>query len=131
MHTRKARKNKSWARTSSLDMSQEHTVVCSNVKYGKAFSQPVALTVRVEGSLKTYHACPHCFSRVSVSDNSRKRLKEAPLGALKKALEETANSLEENKPVGCAHFIGYLKKRPKGSPIPDECLTCAAIMKCM
>ena len=38
---------------------------------------------------------------------------------------------EKNKPAGCAHFLGYLKTRPKGSPIPDECLLCAAIMECM
>ncbi len=59
------------------------------------------------------------------------RLGEAPLRALTKALIETANGIEKNKKASCAHFLGYLKTRPKDSPIPDECLTCAALMNCM
>lgn len=59
------------------------------------------------------------------------RLSDAPLRALTKALIETANGIEKSKQASCAHFLGYLKTRPKGSSIPDECLTCAALMKCM
>jgi len=59
------------------------------------------------------------------------RLSGAPLRALTKALIETANGIEKNRQASCAHFLGYLKTRPKDSPIPDECLTCAALMKCM
>ena len=59
------------------------------------------------------------------------RLSEAPLRALTKALIDTANGIEKNKQARCAHFLGYLKTRSKDSPIPDECLTCATLMKCM
>jgi hypothetical protein len=123
----KTRENKHWEWTTDSVMPQEQAIVCPYVKCGKLFSEPIELTVRAKGSLKTYYACPHCFSRVSVPDNPGKSLSEAPLGALKKASKGTTKEDVAN----CAHFLGYLKTRPKGSPIPDDCLTCAAILKCM
>jgi len=122
----RTRENKRWDWTSNPVLSGEQAIVCPYVKCGKIFSEPIELTVRAEGSLETYYACPHCFSRVSVSDNLEKSLSEAPLGVLKKASEVTENDVAD-----CAHSLGYLKTRPKDSPIPDECLTCAAILKCM
>ena len=122
----KTRENKRWALTSNPVMPQEQAIVCPYVKCGKIFSEPIELTVRADGSLETYHACPHCFSRVSVSDNLEKNVSEVPLGVLKKASKVTENDVAD-----CAHSLGYLKTRPKDSPIPDECLTCAAILKCM
>lgn len=34
-------------------------------------------------------------------------------------------------PAGCAHYLGYLKKRGKSTPIPEECLTCSKMIDCM
>lgn len=34
-------------------------------------------------------------------------------------------------PSGCPHYLGYLGKRPKNAPIPEECLTCKDMVKCM
>jgi hypothetical protein len=33
--------------------------------------------------------------------------------------------------VKCQHFLGYLKRRPKDTPIPDECLTCGRMVECL
>ncbi len=123
----KTRENKRWDWTSNPVMPQGQAIVCPYVKCGKIFSEPIELTVRAEGSLKTYYACPHCFSQVSVSDNPEKSPSEAPLNALRDA----SKSVEKNDAVNCTHFLGYLKTRPKDSPIPDECLTCSEILKCM
>jgi len=113
-------------------MSRKQIMVCSYSKCGKSLSEPIELSVaQADGSLETYYACPHCLSRVNDSGNPKKHLSKASIGTLKKALEETANSLETNKSVGCAHHFGYLKARPKDSPIPDECLLCTEVMKCM
>ena len=122
----KGRENKRWVWTSNPLMPQEQAIVCSYVKCGKIFSEPIELTVRANGSLETYHACPHCFSRVNISDNLKKGLSEDSLGALRDASKGIKNDA-----VNCAHFLGYLKTRPKDSPIPDECLTCSRILKCM
>ncbi len=113
----KTRENKRWDWTSDPAMPQGQANVCAYIKCGKIFSEPIELTVRAEGSHETYYACPHCFSRVS----------KAPHGALRDASEGN----EKNDVAGCGHFPGYLKTRPKDSPIPDECLTCSRILKCM
>lgn len=121
------RETKHLALASNTVMPQGQVIVCSNVKCGKIFSEPIELTVRAEGSFETYHACPHCFSRMSVSDNLEKRLGEAPLASIK----NTSRDTKSGDAIGCAHFVGYLKTRPRDSAIPDECLTCSKILKCM
>lgn len=41
-------------------------LACSYSKCGRSFSEPIEVTIRTQGSpIETYHACPHCFSRVS------------------------------------------------------------------
>jgi len=139
----KAREDKRWALTPRPAMARDQATACPYDKCGKFFSEPIKLTVRAESSLETYYACPHCFSRVSDLDNLekspketpstdlKKGLDEAPLKDLKKAKPEEAKGNEKDKPVGCAHYLKYLKTRPKDAPIPDDCLTCAALMKCM
>jgi len=63
--------------------------------------------------------------------------KEKPARArfepLEKEEEPVAKPLEkEGKgPSGCPHDFGYLAKRPKDAPIPQECLVCSRIMDCM
>ncbi|MGQ9545081.1 MAG: hypothetical protein ACUVQX_04775, partial [Candidatus Bathycorpusculaceae bacterium] len=39
--------------------------------------------------------------------------------------------IEEYKAASCKHFLGYLRKRPKDSPIPDECLVCEKMIECL
>jgi len=68
-------------------------------------------------------------------DMLQKRVANAPLikpalRALNKVLKQTANGNKKAKSAGCAHFLGYLKTRPKKSSIPDGCLTCSKILKC-
>jgi hypothetical protein len=31
----------------------------------------------------------------------------------------------------CEHFFGYLNKRQKDTPFPDECLMCLRMVECM
>ncbi len=38
---------------------------------------------------------------------------------------------KEETPTGCPHHFGYLSKRPKDIPIPEECLTCRKMVQCM
>ncbi len=124
-------------------MSPKQAIGCSCSVCGRSFTEPIELTiVQADGSLETYDACPHCFSRVSLedrrvegtetpSDEFEKRPGEAPLSVPKKGPKGRAKDTDKIKPAGCAHFLGYLKTRPKDAPIPDECLTCASIMQCM
>jgi DNA-directed RNA polymerase subunit RPC12/RpoP len=96
-----------------MPLPQKQPMVCPYSKCGKAFSRPIELTIRTQNTLKTYYACPHCFSRVTIL-NKREKPEDA--------VRASSN---------CAYFVGYLKTRPKNSPIPDECLTCNKILKCI
>jgi hypothetical protein len=31
----------------------------------------------------------------------------------------------------CQHYFGFLSQRPKGTPIPEECLTCEKMLDCL
>jgi hypothetical protein len=33
--------------------------------------------------------------------------------------------------IKCSHFFGYLNKRQKGAPIPEQCLICAKMLDCL
>jgi hypothetical protein len=62
---------------------------------------------------------------------------EKPTESLKELPEETpAKPTEPSEPKGeappgCPHYLGYLSKRPKDASIPDACLTCRKMVKCM
>ena len=62
---------------------------------------------------------------------------EKPMELLEELSEETpAKPTEPSEPKGeappgCPHYLGYLSKRPKNASIPDECLTCRKMVKCM
>lgn len=122
----------------SIAMSPKQAIGCSCSKCGRSFTEPIELTVLTEGSHETYYACPHYFSQVNLenrkveeTETSSDKLKKGLKKKSKKGLKKRAKDIEKAKPAGCAHFLGYLKTRPKGSPIPDECLLCAAILGCM
>jgi hypothetical protein len=46
--------------------------------------------------------------------------------------EAPYNKSEKTEDVpSCSHHMGFLKKREKNSPIPEECLTCLKMIDCM
>ena len=38
---------------------------------------------------------------------------------------------KERASSNCPHHFGYLTDRPKGAPIPEECLTCQKMLECI
>ena len=80
----------------------EKAAVCPNAECGKMFQNALVLTDLSKKPHETYHACPHCFSKVSIVVKTE-----------------------------CQHYFGYLKKLPKNASIPDECLTCPKITQCL
>jgi len=122
-------------------MSQKQAMVWSCSRCGRPCAGPVELKVQTKGAQTHYNACPYCFSPMGLirlgdrragwtenPDDLKNRLSETLPNA---GLEESSNVNEKVKPIACAHFIGYLKTRQKGSPILDQCLTCAKIVECM
>lgn len=125
------RENRNLDLASSPIVPQGEETVCPYVRCGKNFGEPIELTVRAEDSNETYFACPHCFSRVNVPDKIEKSLSEPSFEALRDALRDASKSTKKDDGKDCSNFLGYLKTRPKDSPIPDNCLTCNRILKCM
>jgi hypothetical protein len=105
---------------------KENSFICNGC--GENFSKPILATVSSSGILQKYYACPHCLT--AVSDVKSQRSEEDEKTSV--STEEIGNTevkLENN--VECKNFFGYLKKRPKNTPIPEECLTCDKMIECL
>ena len=101
---------------------------------GEEFETPLLAMISSGFLLEEYYACPKCLSKVGnveLQDNVEVDEPETDEEeTLKMEVEETMeDTMEEN--VACAHNLGYLKRRPKDTPIPEECLTCTKMMDCL
>ena len=97
---------------------------------GEEFETPLFTVVSSGYLLEEYYACPRCLSKVgSVERNKTVEVDEAEEKDEKSLEIEVENKTEEAVP--CAHHLGYLKRRPKNTPIPEECLTCAKMIDCI
>lgn len=114
----------SWKTTDENQYCREpHQVKCGEC--GEEFSKPLLARISSEGHTQAYYACPRCLTEVS--EPREQRREESPV-SLKELREDSAKP-EEN--ASCEHSFGYLKKRPKDSPIPEDCLTCERMIECM
>jgi len=86
---------------------------------GGAFRKPILATVSSGGCVQKYYACPRCLTKVSEMEERKSE----------ETIKKVTAELEES--VECKHFLGYLKKRPKNTPVPEECLTCDKMIKCL
>jgi DNA-directed RNA polymerase subunit RPC12/RpoP len=119
---------------SSFKLGDDYHYLKENITYfkcdecGEEFQKPILATVSSNVSVQKYFACPRCFTKVSdVESRKDQENKEAAFSA--KEAKKAVAKLEEG--VKCNHFWGYLKKRPKNTPIPDECLTCDKMIECL
>lgn len=93
---------------------------------GEIFERPLVVTNLSKTPSETYYGCPRCLSKLNGFDeHSKETKKQSFLPA------ENKKIVEAPSPPGCPHYFGYLKNRPKGTPIPDACLTCKKIVQCL
>jgi len=57
----------------------------------------------------------------------RKEIPSKPIETPKKQDEKSVSE----RPRACSHYFGYVKTLPKNTSIPDECLWCPWIVKCL
>lgn len=93
---------------------------------GETFERPLLVTNLSETPSEEYYGCPRCLSKLNGFDKHPKETKKPSSIPVK-----DQKTVEEPSPPGCPHYFGYLKNRPKGTPIPDECLTCKKIVECL
>ena len=95
---------------------------------GEEFRKPILATVSSNVGVQKYFACPRCLTKVS-SIKSQKDKEAKKTRPLTKETKKAVAKIEEGIP--CNHSLGYLKKRPKNTPIPEECLTCNKMIECL
>jgi len=102
---------------------------------GEEFEQPLYTVISSGYITEEYYACPRCLSKVGGVE--RRKTVEAEEA---EDDEETGQSGETEveikmekmeETVACPHYLGYLKKRQKNTPIPEGCLTCGKMIDCM
>jgi len=103
------------------DSSRVDSVDLSCNRCGGSYQKPILATVSCGGEVQKYYACPRCMVKIS------EELKEITVS--RELVEEP--EIRYEKSVKCRYSFGYLKKRPKDAPIPDECLTCDKMVECM
>ena len=91
---------------------------------GEEFETPLFAVVSSGYLKEEYYACPRCLSRVRGVDRQKNVEADDQSGEV-----EVEDKMEEA--VVCAHHLGYLKRRPKNTPIPEECLTCTKMIDCI
>jgi len=97
---------------------------------GEEFEAPLFAVVSSGYLLEEYYACPRCLSKVGgVERNKTVEVDEAEEKDETSLEREVEDKMEET--VTCEHHLGYLKRRPKNTPIPEECLICAKMIDCM
>ena len=111
---------------------KNHSNSCSCQACGRIFESSIKLTNLSAMPMQTYDACPFCFSKI---DNDTDLKDSSDLASASEnpniAFENNQIPIETPKQVECPHHFGYLKKRPKNTPIPDACLTCQKMIQCL
>jgi hypothetical protein len=108
---------------------------CPNPSCGLIFSKPLKVKNLSLTNSESYNACPYCFSAVI--------MEEGPVVGGKPTTQVDDSRVEGTVCVHeeirtepptatqCAYHFGYLSERRKSEKIPEECIVCENIVKCM
>jgi hypothetical protein len=117
--------------------AKEGKFACPNSSCGFVFSKPLKVKNMSSEDSQCYDACPRCLTAIiteesvpvfdakpdaTAEDNEGHRTMESS------SEEERA---EPSMAVRCAHHLGYLGERGKSEKIPEDCMVCENIVKCM
>ena len=118
---------------------------CPNASCGKVFSKPLKALNLHQDPEGPFDACPYCLTEINMEDtpattpDKPETFEEEAVEAepeLEVEMEEKAPPAEKHveipeAPSGCQHHIGYLSEKSSKEQIPDECMMCKDIVKCM
>ena len=102
--------------------------VCPNSACKRLLTTPLKV-VNVGVEETSYDACPFCLSKIS--QNEKSIVLPPPKVSPARETEDPRQNVLSAKPVDCKKEFGYLGRRAEKEQIPDECLTCSAIVQCM
>jgi hypothetical protein len=121
-------------------VTENQSFTCPNPVCGRNFSNPIKAT-NLGSRDQAYDACPYCLTEILVEethpaieneqDSQEKETETEPVKRLKMPAAKEEQPKPELKAEGCQHHFGYLGERQSKERIPDECMTCESIVKCM
>jgi hypothetical protein len=104
-------------------------LTCPNKACGKVFTKPLTTSNLQQGSKEPYYACPYCLTKLSTGEN------ESPNSTEKIAIDVEPSkekpSQNQETIISCKYHIGYLSERPQKQQIPEECMLCSEVVKCL
>ncbi len=113
--------------------TQQTTTTYMCTRCGKHFIKPIFAVNNSPGVAEGYYACPSCLTKIEIKKEEKKeeKTKETNAEITPSKPETTPVNATPTTPTLCAHYAGYLKKRPKNTPVPEECFTCTIMLDCM
>lgn len=100
------------------------SMTCPNNKCGRVFDKPLELIDLAKQSDERSYVCPYCLFKLEPIQPEQET-------AFETFSDEKLQDATKEKEGNCPQFLGYLGKRPKNAPIPEFCLTCPQMMKCL
>ena len=100
---------------------------------GEEYGRPLLAEILSGSSVEEYYACSRCLSRVAEVKPQNYSLDGTPEpdAELDEPKFTDPEPINVDVKTSCQHEPGYLKRRDKSSPIPDECLICTKMIECM
>ena len=116
---------------SEYSFSNQEAGNCENC--GENFQKPLFTTIYSGEALKEYYACPRCLSKIINSDIVKMdKIKQPEIPKKEEAKPKTVEAEDAQDSIpGCKNTIGFLKRKPKDTPIPEECFICSKMIECM
>ncbi len=117
---------------------KDSVLTCPNASCGKVFTKSLKALNLQQDPGEPYDACPYCLTEINLDDASP-TISDEPKTFEQ---EETEPEFEEaaaaemhveipEAPSECLHHVGYLNEKSPKEQIPDECMMCKDIVKCM
>ena len=121
----------------TLEISEEQQIVIEAQETvcqacGAGYTHPLTAKLISGENREEYCACPRCLNKVTVAKSQKIEVAETSVDE-EEEIPETEENNEAAKPEdseACSFHLGYLKKRPKNSPIPDSCFVCSKMIDC-
>jgi hypothetical protein len=116
---------------------EEDRFKCSNPSCGFAFSKPLKVKDMGSQDSQCYDACPRCLAAINTEESVPTVDAEPDATVEDNKAEETIASSSEQRnaepfaTIHCAHHLGYLSEKSKNEKIPEDCIVCENIVKCM
>jgi hypothetical protein len=113
---------------------EDQQFTCSNSVCGWVFSKPIKVINLRETKSEPYDACPRCLTEIVIGGEPSVDSKpdigtETEPSEIKPKLKDKKVEPQPTSP--CAYHFGYLSERSRNEKIPDDCVMCEKIVKCM